>query len=100
VGAVFDLALHYAGIPSLADAAELVEVTRRVKGGGGARPGRGEGGTRPNSGLVPAYTFVLNHYATQQEVRNLPEGADLLSGARCDGKLELEPYGVAIVEEG
>jgi len=91
VGAVFDLALHYAGIPSLADAAELVEVTRRVKGGGGARP---------NSGVVPAYTFVLNHYATQQEVRNLPEGADLLSGARCDGKLELEPYGVAIVEEG
>jgi len=79
--ALTDLALHYAaGLTPLADAPAGVEVTRR--GGGGRR-----------------LTFVLNHYARPQTVRGLPAGNELLAGRPCRGTLELEPYGVAVVEE-
>ena len=43
--------------------------------------------------------FVLNHYGRPQTVRGLPKGTDLLADAPCSGRLELEPYGVAVLEE-
>ena len=79
VAAVLNLALERAPIAPLAEAPELVEVTRRL------------GGQRP-------LTFVLNHYPSKQAARTRA-GMELLTGALCDGNLELPPYGVAVIEE-
>jgi hypothetical protein len=48
----------------------------------------------------PALTFVLNHGHEAVDLA-LPGGNDsleVLSGRRLSGKLELEPYGVALVQ--
>ncbi|RKX29856.1 MAG: hypothetical protein DRP71_15860 [Verrucomicrobia bacterium] len=43
--------------------------------------------------------FVLNHYPETRMVAGLPSGLDLLTDNEVPGKLELEAYGVAVIEE-
>jgi len=75
---LFDLLLPHAGVSPLATADECVEVVCR----------RSE---------TARLHFVLNHYPETRTVRDLPRGKELLSNVKCDGTLELEPYGVAII---
>jgi beta-galactosidase len=77
--AFYDLALKYAKIAPLAQAADAVEVTRRSDG---------------HRSLV----FVLNHYASHQSVQTAA-GMELINGQVCDGRLDVEPFGVAVIEE-
>jgi hypothetical protein len=41
---------------------------------------------------------VLNHYPETRMVAGLPSGLDLLTDNEVPGMLELEPYGVAVIE--
>lgn len=42
-------------------------------------------------------TFVLNHAGKSQIVRLAGTATDLLGGKKCDGRVELPPYGVAVL---
>lgn len=75
---ILDLLLKHVKAQPLAFADDFVEVTCR------------------RSDTVRLY-FTLNHYPVTMTVRGLPRGKNLLTGATCDGIVELEPYGVAIV---
>ncbi len=75
---VLDLLLTHVPIKPLAVADECVEVVCR------------------RSDTVRLH-FVLNHYPQTRTVRELPRGKELLTNVKCDGTLELEPYGVAII---
>ncbi len=79
-GKIMGFALTLTDLQPLADCEDLVEVTRRIS-------------------TDRALTFVLNHYGQPKVVSNLPNGCDLLTGKACDGRLQLEPYAVAIIEE-
>jgi beta-galactosidase len=75
---LLDVLLPHAPITPLATADDFVEIICR----------RSE---------TARLHFVLNHYPETKSVRGLPKGKELISNAKCDGTLELEPYGVAIV---
>lgn len=47
-----------------------------------------------------AFCFVLNHTTESRKVSGLPKGTDLLSDNEMDGAIELEPYGVAVIQVG
>jgi beta-galactosidase len=44
------------------------------------------------------YAFVLNHTSTTVTVDCPAAGVDLLSGRAVEGRLELEPFGVAVIK--
>ncbi len=74
---VLNAVCQAAEISPLADAAPCVEITERRN-------------------ASRRLTFCLNHSPAQQEVREIPEGIDLLT--EKSGPLTLEAFGVAIVE--
>jgi beta-galactosidase len=88
--AILDLALKHARITPLAQAPEAVEVTRRRD----ASVGQASGLSEVRRSLI----FVLNHYPSKQSIRT-SVGTELISGALCDGNLDLPPFGVAVIEE-
>jgi len=77
--ALLESAISAAHLRPLCDAAEGVEVTRRTASG-------------------RAVTFLLNHTPRPQTTTALPVGVDLLAECDVRGKLELAPFGVAVVE--
>lgn len=77
--AIMNIAISQAKIEALAQGPEYVEIMRRKDA---------------NRSLI----FVLNHYPSQQSVRT-SAGMNLLTDSLCEGEVELEPFGVAIIEE-
>ena len=77
---IMDWALAHANLEPLGQAAEAVEMVRRRKNG-------------------VSLMFVLNHRPDKQVVKLTRGGTDLLTGRAVDGEVEMEPYGVAVIEE-
>tara|TARA_B100001971_G_C18267524_1_gene595080 strand:- start:8337 stop:9638 length:1302 start_codon:yes stop_codon:yes gene_type:complete len=42
-------------------------------------------------------TFVLNNYPEPKAVTGLPRGQNILADQACDGNLDIEPFGVAVI---
>ncbi len=79
VAALVGLCLAQSEIQPLAAASNDVEVTCRHAAG-------------------RSLYFLLNHSGLIASVSELPLGKDLISGQPCEGKWELPPFGVAVIE--
>lgn len=71
--------IEWAKLESIAKASDKVELLERTTGG-------------------KRFITALNYSTSEEAVRGLPRGENLLSGEAVENELTLPPYGVAIIE--